>query len=120
MPAAIPVIVTSTASHRASRERDLECKLLISEFNQNDSPKVIEMQECAQCVNRIYPSASHPYPLKGALQVFIVGSIILALTGVAWEKFFGKGNDYAYVASLWFVGGWIIIALASLAIYAFS
>lgn len=90
---AVAGAVAGANAGAASRARDSECKVVISDFTQIENPSVTEMQEFAQCVERIYPEKETLDSEAVAMQAFLVISLISFVIGFLWDRLLGKGRD---------------------------
>lgn len=117
---------TAAASASSSIEQDLKCEVLISDFVDIEKPSVKEMQEFAQCVERIHPTYEAEQNKKDFAQVGIIFSLIVFIVGFSWSRWF-KSNDLYHdthedflVGTLGVVIAWFLFVVVSIFHWAFS
>lgn len=117
---------TAAASASRSREQNLKCEVLISDFINIEKPNVKEMQEFAQCIERIHPTYEAGQNKKDFVQVGIIFSLIVFIVGFSWSRWF-KPNDLYHdthedflIGTLCVAVSWFLFVVGSIFYWAFS
>ena len=124
--AAATAAASAVASANSSKDMDLKCEVLMSDFSEIEKPNVKEMQEFSQCVERIHPTHEAEQNKKDFAQVGIIFSLIVFIVGFSWSRWF-KSNDFYHdthgdflIGTRCVVVSWFLFVVGSIFYWAFS